>query len=458
MEKNVMKIIEELRTTNSQNEKIVILKKNINNELLKKVFYYTYYNLWNYYIKSTQRHNGNKLLDCDLNTAFSVLDNIRKREITGSDAKIALSNLATSLNDDDLEVLNLILNRNLKCNVTSTIANKVWGKSFIPKFKVSLANQERDINKAIVYPAFCQKKGDGRRSIIMINPDKTVQYFTRSGKEDLKLSNNLDFAKEILDFVANSYSEGCILDGEALIAGDDGREIDRKTGNGILNRKEFKDPTMMDKVRFLIWDIVDLKDFNNAKGTTPYQERFDLLQSLFDNYNGKLLQLIPSQLVYSYEEARKVADNYISNGYEGAIVKNINAIYEGKRTNNMIKIKDERSCDLKVIDFVEGTGVFEGYLGALLCESSDGKLQVSVGTGFSFADRGLRYIDDGKKLTEAVETPYAKDKIIGKIVEIKYNEVIDSKSKNTHSLFLPRIVEIRYDKDVADSLEKIKKG
>ena len=451
----IIEIIKELNLTNSQNEKIAILNTHKDNELLKKVFYYTYNNLYNYYTKSVESVTNPKENVQTLESIFPVLDRIRTRKITGANAKRALQNVVDLMSIDDTEVVNLILNRNLKCGVTATIANKVWGKNFIFKFKVALASGEKDIEKSIVYPVYCQKKSDGRRSIIKINPDKSVQYFTRSGKEDEKLSDNLEFAKEILKFLVNVPDNGCILDCEAVIAGENGREIDRKTGNGILNRKEFKDPNMVNRVRFVVWDIVDLKDFENAKGNTPYSERFDLLVKLFDHYKGNLLKLIPSQIVESYDEARKIADEYISNGYEGAMVKNMNAIYEGKRVHSQIKIKDEKNCDLKVVEWIEGTGVFEGYLGALKCESKCGKLVVNVGTGFSFAQRGLRYVDDDKKLTESVETQYAKDKIIGSIVEIKYNEIIGSKSKDTYSLFLPRIIEIRSDKTEADSLEKI---
>ena len=42
-----------------------------------------------------------------------------------------------------------------------------------------------------------------------------------------------------------------------------------------------------------------------------------------------------------------------------------------------------------------------------------------------------------------------------KRVEIQYNEFIKSKSKSTGSLFLPRFVEVREDKNTATSYEEI---
>jgi hypothetical protein len=40
--------------------------------------------------------------------------------------------------------------------------------------------------------------------------------------------------------------------------------------------------------------------------------------------------------------------------------------------------------------------------------------------------------------------------IVGKIITVKYNEVIQDKNKDKKSLFLPIFEEIRLDKTVAD--------
>jgi hypothetical protein len=47
---------------------------------------------------------------------------------------------------------------------------------------------------------------------------------------------------------------------------------------------------------------------------------------------------------------------------------------------------------------------------------------------------------------------------VGSIVEVKYNAVIESETKDKKSLFLPRFVTKRHDKDVADTLKKIEKS
>jgi ATP-dependent DNA ligase len=129
---------------------------------------------------------------------------------------------------------------------------------------------------------------------------------------------------------------------------------------------------------------------------------------------------------------------YLSLGYEGIILKDGSGVWEDKRAKHQIKFKGELECDLKIVGIQEGTGKYAGMLGAILCESSDGVIKVSVGSGFTDEHR--------KNLGE---------EIVDKIAAIKYNMRIKNKL-GEESLFLPIVLEIRDDKDVADSSKDIK--
>ena len=72
-----------------------------------------------------------------------------------------------------------------------------------------------------------------------------------------------------------------------------------------------------------------------------------------------------------------------------------------------------------------------------MLESKCGKIKVSVGSGMTDKDRELPI-----------------DYYIGKVIELQYNELIQSKSKDTYSLFLPIFIEVREKKDY-NSLEDV---
>jgi ATP-dependent DNA ligase len=130
----------------------------------------------------------------------------------------------------------------------------------------------------------------------------------------------------------------------------------------------------------------------------------------------------------------------LAEGQEGTILKDKNGIWEDKRSKGQIKFKGELECDLKVVDWEEGTGKNIGRLGALVCESSDGVIRVNVGSGYSDAQR----------------EEYTKKAVLGKIITVKYNARIKERSGESESLFLPIFIELREDKDKAESSKSIK--
>ncbi|MNE20025.1 hypothetical protein D3C80_1131270 [compost metagenome] len=78
-------------------------------------------------------------------------------------------------------------------------------------------------------------------------------------------------------------------------------------------------------------------------------------------------------------------------------------------------------------------------MGAAVCASSDRKLSSGVGIGFTDKQRADLW----------------NDNTIGMIITVKANDIVKDRNKDTYSLFLPRNVEVRTDKTVADTYERI---
>jgi DNA ligase-1 len=148
--------------------------------------------------------------------------------------------------------------------------------------------------------------------------------------------------------------------------------------------------------------------------------------------------LIENHTVKSFEEAQKLYDGFLARGEEGAILKDKSVLWEDTRSKMCIKMKAERDADLLCVGIVPGTGKYEGKIGSLVCQSSDGLVTVNVGSGLSDEDRSQ-----------------GEAKYLNKIIEVVYNEKIKSKD-GTHSLFLPRFIAVREDKNTANSFKEIK--
>lgn len=132
--------------------------------------------------------------------------------------------------------------------------------------------------------------------------------------------------------------------------------------------------------------------------------------------------------------------------------------WKNHTSTEQIKLKSEKVCELIITGYEHGTGKYEGGIGSFNCISHDGAVVVNVGSGLSDYERGFERLDnaDSSKGLSLV-CGFDGNRYIGSIISVKFNELIQSESKETYSLFLPRFIEIRHDKTEADSLETIKK-
>jgi len=287
----------------------------------------------------------------------------------------------------------------------------------------------------INFPAYAQMKMDGMRFNAIVK-DGTCEFRSRNGKQ-LHLLGHLE--QEFINF---ANGNNIVFDGELLVMFDgDMQFADRQTGNGILNKanKGTISESEAKLVHASLWDMIPYDDFIGGKSSIAYMHRWRTIQALVElQPSGKRIHSVFSKEVATLDEANELFQELLAEGHEGIILKDMNGVWEDKRSKSQIKFKGELECDLKIVAIQDGQGKYEGMIGAILCESSDGIVKVSVGSGFT----------DYQRKTLG-------DEIIGKIAAIKYNMMIVNK-QGEHSLFLPVLIEIRDDKTEADSNSDVK--
>jgi len=438
----IIDILEELRSNNSRNFKKEVLKKYKDNQTWKSLLYYTYNPYIQYYIKKIPEYilKGNMMKDFSnirLEITISqIVNDIASRKFTGNAAIDLLREYLSQLNVSEAKVIELMLGRDLKTGVQIKTINEIYGDKFIPQFKVMLCStyNEKAIKK-IQFPAFAQLKSDGKRIIIRVE-NNNVNYYNRSGKPFDIDNENID-----KEFINLANGKNLVFDGEGLVYDNNDKPLPRKIGNGILSRKEI-DIKYQDKIRFMLWDVITTEEFDNEYSNISYEQRWQNLINFKVVMYSKYTLLTPTETVLNIEQAKDFAERMMALGYEGAIIKDKLSPYEGKRSKYQIKIKAEKECDLEIIDIKPGKKgtKYENMIGSLDCTSSDRKVLVNV----SGMDDNFRKKDPNE--------------IIGKIIEVRFNELIKAKNKDTYSLYLPRMVEnnVRDDKFEADDFETIR--
>lgn len=441
---SIYKVLEELRVTSSRLEKEAILKKNEKNAVLKQAVFLALDPYTQFYQRKIPKYAPAKKNQAD--SLQSVLDSLYvlfSRQTTGNEAIAFLTKLLSSLTEEDAKVLECVIQKDLDCGVQESTANKIW-KDLIPTFPCMLASAyDQKLVDKVQFPALVQLKMDGMRFNAIVDAHtKTVEYRSRNGKEILIDNWLLDEA--FLAMAKNIGMAEVVFDGELLVVDSTGKPMDRKTGNGILNKavKGTISEAESKQVRATIWDVIPLLYFRQGKCDVDYETRLATVVTAVDNLGGNLKHLVSvveTTIADSLYKAQKLFETYHAAGQEGIILKTRDGIWEDKRAKHQIKFKGELECDLLCVGWEEGTGKNKGKLGALVLTSSDGKINVSVGTG----------------LTDEMRSTLTPKMVEGKIVTVKYNARINNK-KGEDSLFLPVFLEIREDKTTADSSKKVK--
>jgi hypothetical protein len=433
---NINDFLNSLAENASRNFKIDQLNAHSDNETLREVIRLALDPFTQFYQRKIPEYTTDKH-QTSLDQAMLALYDLKERVVTGNAAIEYLRMVLSSVSADDAKVLERIIQKDLKCGVDVSTANKVWS-GLIPEYPCMLCSPfEQKLVDKIKFPAYAQMKMDGMRFNAIVRDGK-VEFRSRNGKQ-IHLLGNLE-----KEFAALAGSIDCVFDGELLVMLEgDHQFADRQTGNGILNKanKGTISAEEASMVHATVWDLIPYVAFVDGYCQTPYAKRFSTLEQIVNKQKseGKKIWTVTSTIVQTLEEAQEIFQGYLADGYEGIILKDGSGEWEDKRSKTQIKFKGELECDLKIVAVEEGKGKAVGMLGAIICESADGIVKVNVGSGFNDAQR----------------KQYWKENLVDKIVAVKYNARIKNKS-GEESLFLPVFIELRDDKDVADNSKVIK--
>lgn len=343
------------------------------------------------------------------------------------------------INEEHVKFLKQVLFKDLRLGLNIKKIQKVW-----PDFCVLYPYMGcRPFNmknlEAIEYPAYAQTKMDGTFCNVIIDTiNKTVEYSSRQSKPQPMKGCFLD--KFCDNWIGDShFTDKFVLTGEVLVWDNkNNRPLPRKLSNGIV-RREDKTQDELDRIHFTCWDFVPYENFIAKKWNVPYKDRYLWLKTRLNNFMDKL-HIVNTWEVNNIQEAMERFNEEYAKGEEGVVIKSFNQIWQDGKPIGQVKIKAEKDCDLQMIEFLEGKGLYEGRCGSIRCITCDNKLEVMVKP---------RTPDDASEIWDNQE------KYLNKILTVKYNEKIESDTKDKPSLYLPVFVEIRNDKIVADKFEDI---
>jgi DNA ligase-1 len=361
---------------------------------------------------------------------WALLEQLRTRSVSGNDARRAVADLSTEFDSEQWNSMcRRVMIKDLRCGISEKTLNKVLVNTpwEIPTFSCQLAKDSSDRSQDMRGPKRLEVKLDGVRVLAMISGNGVTLY-SRNGRvfdnfleiED-ELRENLRHIRETLG------NRQVVLDGE--IVGESFQKLMRQA-----HRKSNAKTSGM---RYHIFDWAPLADFERGHWNRQQNRRLEPLVKLANRFqeDTQCLRIMPGMTVdLSTAEGQDVmqrfAQDAVAQGFEGIMIKDLDAPYECKRSSAWLKWKPTITVDLNIVGFEEGTGRNAGRLGAIICEGVDNgrDIRVNVGSGFGDSDRDEYWAQ--------------RDQLLGRIVEVQADTVSQNQD-GSYSLRFPRFVRFR---------------
>ncbi len=362
---------------------------------------------------------------------WALLEDLRTRGISGHRARDAIQECAEQFDSDEWNGLaRRVLIKDLRCGVSEKTINKVVGKTEykIPVFSCQLAQDSTDQPKKLRGIKRLECKLDGVRVLAVVSGGACTLY-SRNGKE---FENFPQIAEAILD-QRKAFQHGRGTGGHFVLDG----EIVGESFQKLMKQAHRKSDAQTDGMVYHIFDILPLDSFKEGHWNAQQYKRIEWLESArsilseetacLRIMNGLDVDLDTSE---GHDIMRRYAEDAVAEGFEGIMIKSMDAPYECKRSDFWMKWKPTITVDLKIVGFEQGTGRNENRLGAIICEGEDhGRhIRVNVGSGLSDSDRDEYWL--------------ARNDLLGHLVEIQADAVTQNQD-GSYSLRFPRFLRFR---------------
>jgi DNA ligase-1 len=380
-----------------------------------------------------------------------LLTNLETRTLTGNAARESLVSELTRLTTKSAELLWRIVSKDLRAGFSESTVNKAIPGT-VPTFDCMLAHKF-EAHRVKKWPVVAEPKLDGVRVLAFVDITKpSVHFFSRSGKEFttfdhlkgplLRLID--DFRADLCglgdDYDAEYFSDRVDCEDFAVVF--DG-EIVSGSFNKTVSEVRRKDAQATDAI-FNVFDILPMSLFSKddkVPSKHTYTERRQVLNELLPTGKSGPVHLLPRYLVSSEAEIDALYESVQARGLEGLIIKD-DAPYYRRRNHAWMKIKAEESTDVPIVGFEEGTGKYEGMLGAIIV-AFDKTCHENGAHGANHDHPDAVRVNVGSGLSDSQRQSFWEDReaLIGRVIEVEFHEITPD-----GSLRHPRFKRFRDDK------------
>ena len=228
-----------------------------------------------------------------------------------------------------------------------------------PMLAYPAVDSKHDRRNRIKFPCMVDRKYNGGRIVRSIGG-----AFTRKGEKYLTIPHIIEATESLFEKWPD-----LVLDGEGY---NHSLRYHLNEIMSILRTSKNATPELLTRSKEIVkLYVYDGYGFFDITEKTPCHYRRVALNELLKGM--QFIEWVPFNMATSLDEVYYFYNEYVSDGYEGAIVRNCDAPYQHKRTNDLLKIKPEDDAEAIIIKINEGNGNAANLAATATIRMKDGR-------------------------------------------------------------------------------------
>lgn len=238
--------------------------------------------------------------------------------------------------------------------------------------KPQLAKQADKVTNKKIFDKewLISRKLDGVKALFYLGEDGEIHTASRGGDHYDYSTTHLRTNPALVSFFKENPS--IILDGELFVRG---KSLQTLSGAARMEKNAYD----CDWLQYWVYDC-----YNSSDVDMLASDRYKFLEESFaeahnfpiykssEDESDAPIKLLVHEYVSGWDNMKKLHDDWVSAGFEGAVITDPTKPYKvGSRCNNLIKIKQYKSEDFKVIGYKLGLRGSEDM--TFTCEMEDGR-------------------------------------------------------------------------------------
>jgi len=256
-----------------------------------------------------------------------------------------------------------------KANATSAIeqASEEIDSQYAKKIKKGYFRNKKDVNNiTFIEPMLAQplhklsKQPDFKNEKwgmqCKYNGNRCIAtkdgLFTRTGEKYMSVPHIEKALERFFDRWPDAVLDGELFNNNMRTKLNEINKLIRKT-------KHFTKEDLDKSEELVKYYIYDGYNFHKYTESSPYIDRKNCLDNFLYDCNESI-QIVDTIEIKSEEHMNREFKQLLADKQEGAILRKMNACYEHKRSNNLVKVKVEDDSEGIIADITDGDGNWKG--------------------------------------------------------------------------------------------------